>query len=122
MSCIFIPPTASSKLTTAPEFILTPSNTVLESGATATLDCAANGNPAPQITWLKDGATVDLMSLENSRFARVGAGSLRIADVRAEDAGVYQCRSENAEDSVDAAASLTVQVGRYPSGLVHSVR
>ena len=98
-------------MTTPPEFILTPSNTVLESGSTATLDCAANGNPTPQITWLKDGATVDLLSLEIGRFARVGAGSLRITDVRVEDAGVYQCRSENAEDSVDAAAALTVQVG-----------
>ena len=107
-----ISPTASAGLTTAPEFILTPSNTVLESGSTATLDCAANGNPTPQITWLKDGATIDLMSLENGRFARVGAGSLRITDARAEDAGVYQCRSENAEDSVDAAAALAVQVGK----------
>ena len=106
-----ISPTASAGLTTAPEFILTPSNTVLESGSTATLDCATNGNPLPQITWLKDGATIDHMSLENSRFARVGAGSLRITEVRAGDAGVYQCRSENAEDSVDAAAALTVQVG-----------
>jgi neogenin len=82
---------------------------VLEVGSSATLDCAANGNPIPFITWLKDGATVDLSHLD-TRFAKVGAGSLHITNVAVEDEGVYQCRAENSEDSLDSAAALTVQV------------
>ena len=45
------------------------------------------------------------MSLENSRFARVGAGSLRIADVRAEDAGVYR-RSTSSVDFTDIGSAV----------------
>ncbi|GFW92742.1 protogenin A [Trichonephila clavipes] len=51
-----------SKLS-APQFIAVPrSNFVVESHS-ITLDCAANGNPTPKITWLKDGATIDLQDV-----------------------------------------------------------
>lgn len=46
----------------------------------------------------------------DSRFQRLGSGSLRIVGVGEEDVGAYQCRAENAEDSADATASLEVQV------------
>ena len=45
-----------------------------------------------------------------SRFHRVASGSLRIDSVVESDVGVYQCRAENAEDSVDVTAQLEVQV------------
>ncbi len=63
----------------------------------------------PVITWLKDGSTVDLNHLD-SRFKKMGTGSLQIKNVRASDAGTYQCRAENAEDSNDAAAVLEVLI------------
>lgn len=44
----------------APEFIATPRSTVATEGANITLDCAANGNPRPTITWLKDGVSIDM--------------------------------------------------------------
>lgn len=46
----------------------------------------------------------------DSRFHRVASGSLRIESVTEADAGVYQCRAENTEDSVDVTAQLEVQV------------
>ena len=65
----------------------------------------------PYITWLKDGSTIDLgRSEEGSRFTSVGQGSLQIRDVHVGDEGTYQCRAENTEDSIDAAAVLDVQV------------
>lgn len=45
-----------------------------------------------------------------SRFKSVGSGSLQIDAVTEEDVGVYQCRAENTEDSVDVTAQLEVQV------------
>lgn len=46
----------------------------------------------------------------SSRFHRVASGSLQIDPVNEADAGVYQCRAENTEDSVDVTAQLEVQV------------
>ena len=44
----------------------------------------------------------------DSRYHRVGAGSLRIDSLESEDAGLYTCRATNMEDSIDAEATLSV--------------
>ncbi|XP_046645538.1 neogenin-like isoform X3 [Daphnia pulicaria] len=93
----------------APNFLAVPRTTVAIEGTRVTLECAANGHPRPDITWLKDGTTIDLDHL-GSRFKSVGSGSLQIDAVTEEDVGVYQCRAENTEDSVDVTAQLEVQV------------
>ncbi|XP_034257103.1 neogenin [Thrips palmi] len=93
----------------APVFIATPRPTVVMAGENVTLDCAANGHPRPEISWLKDGVTIDMSHLD-SRFRKVGTGSLQVLNVEESDAGDYQCRAENREDSVDASATLEVQV------------
>ena len=93
----------------APKFLATPRDTkALDEGSEVTLDCAANGNPMPEIMWLKDGETIDLNHLD-SRFTKLGKGSLHIKEVRKQDAGTYQCRAQNSEDSIDAAAVLQVR-------------
>lgn len=51
---------AQSNKISAPQFVATPQDVLVREGATVTLDCAANGNPRPRISWLKDGATIDL--------------------------------------------------------------
>lgn len=117
----------------APSFLATPRSTVALEGTRVTLECAANGHPRPDITWLKDGTTIDLeyvVSIRplmtiirilvddpffygsdlDSRFHRVASGSLQIDSVTETDAGVYQCRAENTEDSADVTAQLEVQV------------
>lgn len=93
----------------APTFVATPRSAVTTEGSIVTLECAANGNPQPRIIWLKDGVDIDLADLD-SRFRKIGTGSLQIINVREQDAGNYQCRADNMEDSVDATATLHVQV------------
>ncbi|XP_037573231.1 neogenin isoform X1 [Dermacentor silvarum] len=93
----------------APTFVAAPKSTVAVKGSNVTLDCAANGNPRPNLTWLKDGVTID-MSLLDSRFRKVGVGSLQIESIQEADEGTYMCRAENHEDSVDASAAVEVQV------------
>ncbi|XP_044265919.1 neogenin isoform X2 [Tribolium madens] len=94
----------------SPTFIARPKSAVVVEGQNVSLDCAANGYPHPTITWLKDGSTIDMTFLD-SRFSKVGStSSLRITNIKEEDAGTYQCRAANREDSLDASATIQVQV------------
>ncbi|XP_026472597.1 neogenin-like [Ctenocephalides felis] len=93
----------------APVFIALPQTQIVIEGDSTTFDCAANGNPKPSITWLKNGEAIDLNDLD-SRFRIIGTGSLQISNIRESDSTVYQCRAQNNEDSLDATANLNVQV------------
>ncbi|KAK5647199.1 hypothetical protein RI129_002091 [Pyrocoelia pectoralis] len=94
----------------APIFIATPRDEIVVEGQAITLDCAAMGNPKPSIKWLKDGFSIDMADLD-SRFSWVGSTtSLHIKNIQESDAGTYQCRAENREDSLDTHATLEVQV------------
>lgn len=44
----------------APVFIALPQTQIVIEGDSTTFDCAANGNPKPSITWLKNGEAIDL--------------------------------------------------------------
>lgn len=48
----------------------------------------------------------------DSRFSVIDSTStLRITNIKEDDAGTYQCRAENRADSFDASATIQVQVG-----------
>ncbi|XP_060521840.1 neogenin isoform X2 [Cylas formicarius] len=94
----------------APVFIAKPRPATVVEGENVSLDCAANGNPNPAITWLKDGYAIDMNDLD-SRFSLVGStSSLRITKIQEPDGGTYQCRAENREDALDASALIVIQV------------
>ncbi|XP_026742146.1 neogenin-like [Trichoplusia ni] len=90
-----------------PRFIATPQPVTVMEGASVTFDCAAVGNPKPEITWLNNGAAIDLSDLD-SRFYLVGSGSLRVQQARALDAGAYTCRAHSRLDSADHTTQLHV--------------
>lgn len=92
-----------------PFFLTELSSKTVNEGATVTLDCVANGNPRPQMKWLRNGEDIDISEL-GSRFRIVGTGSLQIASVNESDAGNFQCRASNSMDSADTGISLMVQV------------
>ncbi|KAJ0170386.1 hypothetical protein K1T71_014314 [Dendrolimus kikuchii] len=93
---------------TPPRFIATPQPHTVMEGASVTFDCAAVGNPKPEITWLNNGVAIDLSDLD-SRFYLVGSGSLRVQSARALDAGTYTCRAHSRLDSADHSTQLHVQ-------------
>ncbi|XP_015927066.1 neogenin isoform X5 [Parasteatoda tepidariorum] len=101
---------AEANKLSAPHFIAVPRSTFVVESQSITLDCAANGNPTPKITWLKDAATIDVQEGSESRHRIIGAGSLLIDPAREGDEGTYMCRAENHIDSVDSSASLEIQV------------
>ena len=93
----------------APSFLSVPTPQTIREGDSITMDCIANGNPKPVIRWLRDGEDIDMSDLD-SRFRIIGTGSLHIYEARETDSGEYQCRAINSEDSLDATASLQVQI------------
>ncbi|XP_013100735.1 neogenin isoform X4 [Stomoxys calcitrans] len=93
----------------APSFLVGPSPQTVKEGDVVTLDCVANGVPKPQIKWLRNGEELDLNDLD-SRFSIIGTGSLQISSAEDIDSGNYQCRASNTVDSLDAQATVQVQV------------
>ncbi|XP_068622270.1 neogenin [Battus philenor] len=96
-----------SSVETPPRFIAVPQPVTVIEGASVTFDCAAVGNPKPEMIWLNNGVAIDLNDLD-SRFYLVGSGSLRVQSARALDAGVYTCRAHNRLDSADQSTQLQV--------------
>ncbi|XP_069364150.1 neogenin [Maniola hyperantus] len=96
-----------ASLEAAPRFITTPQPLTVMEGASVTFDCAAVGNPKPEMVWLNNGVAIDLNDLD-SRFYLVGSGSLRVQAARALDAGTYTCRATNRLDSADHSTQLHV--------------
>lgn len=92
-----------------PKFLTELSSKTVNENTTVTLDCVANGNPRPQIKWLRNGEDINF-SEPSSRFSIVGTGSLQITSVNESDAGNFQCRASNSMDSADIGISLMVQV------------
>ncbi|XP_037952309.1 neogenin-like isoform X2 [Teleopsis dalmanni] len=98
-----------SESSVSPSFLVGPSPKTVKEGDTVTLDCVANGVPKPQIKWLRNGEELDFNDLD-SRFSIIGTGSLQISSAEDIDSGNYQCRASNIVDSLDAQATVQVQV------------
>ncbi|KAM9722140.1 hemicentin-2 isoform 3-T3 [Dama dama] len=61
-------------------------------GQSLTLECDANGFPAPEITWLKDGRQIPAVG---SHRLLDGARALHFPRIQEGDSGLYSCRAEN---------------------------
>ncbi|XP_061289826.1 hemicentin-2 isoform X2 [Bos javanicus] len=61
-------------------------------GQSLTLECDANGFPAPEITWLKNGRQIPAVG---SHRLLDGARALHFPRIQEGDSGLYSCRAEN---------------------------
>ncbi|KAG8556198.1 hypothetical protein GDO81_017962 [Engystomops pustulosus] len=68
-----------------------------------TMVCEVYGNPAPQISWHKDGSPLSGQGI-------ISNGALQIASVQPDDAGQYMCVAENIAGSVTADIILSVLI------------
>ncbi|KAF7668299.1 hypothetical protein LDENG_00019590 [Lucifuga dentata] len=89
------------------EFLVQPVAMTKVIGASVLLPCAVTGYPTPQIRWMFGDK---LLEESDGRVEVVGGGSLQIASLTEEDAGIYTCMADNANASIEAQAQLTVQV------------
>ncbi|KAI1710055.1 fibronectin type III domain-containing protein [Ditylenchus destructor] len=90
--------------------VLEPRNQLIEAGRDFILECLVNGNPKPRARWLHESSTIDASS-SGGRIEFVGAAnsSLLIRSAQVSDSGVYTCRAENGDDSVDSSATISVK-------------
>lgn len=104
--------TVSLMSTVLPSFVKTPRDSTIRTGHTARLECAAEGHPAPQIAWQKDGGTDFPAARERRMHVMPDDDVFFIMDVKPEDMGLYSCTAKNTAGTVSANATLTV-LGKY---------
>ncbi|XP_048786946.1 receptor-type tyrosine-protein phosphatase delta isoform X8 [Lagopus muta] len=97
-----------------PTIDMGPQLKVVERTRTATMLCAASGNPDPEITWFKDFLPVDT-SNNNGRIKQLRSGALQIELSEESDQGKYECVATNSAGTrYSAPANLYVRVRRVP--------
>ncbi|XP_069815011.1 immunoglobulin superfamily DCC subclass member 3 [Dendropsophus ebraccatus] len=87
------------------EFVQHPQSISRPVGTTAIFTCLAQGEPPPQITWLKNGRELEPrghIKLKNNN------SSLTISGISQEDEAIYQCIAQNSAGSSQASARLSV--------------
>nr|XP_023699354.1 receptor-type tyrosine-protein phosphatase S-like isoform X4 [Paramormyrops kingsleyae] len=106
-----------------PNIDMGPQLKVVERTRTATMLCAASGNPDPEITWFKDFLPID-PSASNGRIKQLRSeafegtpirGALQIENSEETDQGKYECVASNVEGvRYSSPANLYVRVRRVP--------
>ncbi|KAG7262626.1 LOW QUALITY PROTEIN: hypothetical protein CRUP_019557 [Coryphaenoides rupestris] len=87
---------------------------VVERTRTATMLCAASGNPDPDISWFKDFLPVNTTN-NNGRIKQLRSGALQIEQSEESDQGKYECVATNNDGTrYSAPANLYVRVRRVP--------
>uniref|UniRef100_A0A3P8WKC3 Receptor-type tyrosine-protein phosphatase F n=1 Tax=Cynoglossus semilaevis TaxID=244447 RepID=A0A3P8WKC3_CYNSE len=97
-----------------PTIDMGPQLKVVERTRTATMLCAASGNPDPEISWFKDMLPVEI-SNSNPRIKQLRSGALQIENSEESDQGKYECVASNSAGTrYSAPANLYVRVRRVP--------
>ncbi|XP_077109703.1 receptor-type tyrosine-protein phosphatase S isoform X8 [Ranitomeya variabilis] len=95
-----------------PNIDMGPQLKVVERTRTATMLCAASGNPDPEITWFKDFLPVDPVA-SSGRIKHLRSGALQIENSEETDQGKYECVATNSAGvRYSSPANLYVRVRR----------
>lgn len=99
---------AKVNIVTFPRFTKTPTNVTVKTGETVTLNCAATGDPPPEISWKKDGGN-DFPAARERRMNVMPTDHLFfIVNAKTTDMGIYSCAAKNPAGTLIANATLTV--------------
>lgn len=99
---------AKVNIVTFPRFIQTPTNVTVKTGETVTLNCAASGDPPPEISWKKDGGN-DFPAARERRMNVMPTDHLFfIVNAKTTDIGIYSCAAKNPAGIIVANSTLTV--------------
>lgn len=92
----------------APEFTVLLTDAVVPEGSKFTFECQVVGDPEPDVTWYKDG-----MSIQNNPDYKTvfenGKCSLTIEETFTEDSAKFKCKAINNYGSADTCATLSVR-------------
>lgn len=79
-------------------------------GEDVILECGPpRGTPEPQVTWRKDGHTLEI----GGRLKLVDGFNLAITDARSSDDGRYQCVAKNTAGVRESAVALLKVHGKF---------
>ncbi|GAA6096931.1 peroxidasin homolog [Tachysurus ichikawai] len=81
-----------------PRITSEPQDVDVTSGNTVYFTCRAEGNPKPQIIWLRNNNALNMQ--DDSRMNLLEDGTLMIQDTRETDQGIYQCMAKNVAGEV----------------------
>ena len=100
---------ANVNVYTFPVFKKVPVDVTVKTGSMARLECAADGRPAPEIAWQKDGGH-DFPAARDRRMHVQSTDEqvFFITNVKTVDEGVYSCTASNEAGTIVANASLSV--------------
>ena len=79
-------------ISVAPTFTKTPIDIEAPVGFSIELECTADGDPTPAITWHKDTNTITDMP---DKYSISAEGHLKVRNLAAQDSGVYTCTAQN---------------------------
>lgn len=92
-----------------PTFVKIPQNIAIKAGSTARLECAAHGEPFPEIAWQKDGGNDFPAARERRMHVMPTDDVFFIVNAKPIDVGVYSCTANNAAGTIIANATLTIE-------------
>ncbi|XP_023663422.2 peroxidasin isoform X1 [Paramormyrops kingsleyae] len=95
-----------------PRITTEPQDVDVSSGNTVYFTCRAEGNPKPQIIWLRNNNALNMR--DDSRLNLLEDGTLMIQDTRETDEGVYQCMAKNVAGEVKT-SEVTLRYFGTPS-------
>lgn len=90
-------------LSVPPSFQVMPQGMNVTVGSPLILHCKAMGSPNPNITWQKDGLSVD-----TTHVTLLSNGSLYISSTVVLDAGRYSCKATNVAGSRSVRANIVI--------------
>ena len=82
-----------------------PSNATLLTGSLLVWHCNARGNPAPSISWMKNG---QLLKSDSNFVISDDATKLTVAQVKSSFSGHYTCKASNTLGEDTATVTLFV--------------
>ncbi|VDM22084.1 unnamed protein product [Hydatigera taeniaeformis] len=88
-----------------PLFLVAPESQTVPVNGIAEFACRVAGEPPPSLTWRRDP---NIPAISTTRATLLADGSLKLTNVRLEDAGDYVCQASNDGGVVEAVARLTV--------------
>lgn len=101
----------------APEFTTALSDAVIQEGSKFTFICRVTGNPAPSVTWFKDGISIQSNPDYQTTYDS-GLCTLTIEETFTEDSARYTCTAVNKAGSAETNATLSVKEAESAEQLI----